>query len=358
MTETQNFPRKSRRTLHVMAGALVSAAVLAACGSRFTSNEQAASAGGTSTGPGSVSSASGADAGRASMIGGPSSNIAGSGGTAASDVSPSQAGGGAGSGQGGVVSQGGTGEAAGVVNSAGGTFAGSAGAASGVSGTGGAIAAAGTAGSAVVSGGSASFNPCSPATMIDDMEDGNDRNCPNQGRNGEWWASTGTTTGSIDPAKTGEFPAYALLADARVHSNYGMRLSGKGFGHTDADWASIGFNLIDDAAYDLTPYQGLAFYAKSKAGPVTVHVEFATDSTTALAEGGACQTKCNDHWSKSVSVDGTWRELTVPFSSLAQEGWGVKPKDLAHTRFVFFGFLGTDGGPAEFEYLIDDVRLY
>ena len=41
-----------------------------------------------------------------------------------------------------------------------------------------------------------------------------------------------------------------------------------------------------------------------------------------------------------------------------QEGWGVKPKDLAHTLFVYFGFLGTDGGPANFELLIDDVRLY
>ena len=48
----------------------------------------------------------------------------------------------------------------------------------------------------------------------------------------------------------------------------------------------------------------------------------------------------------------------MPFDSLAQEGWGVKPKDLAHTLFAYFGFLGTDGGPANFEFLIDDVRLY
>jgi hypothetical protein len=32
--------------------------------------------------------------------------------------------------------------------------------------------------------------------------------------------------------------------------------------------------------------------------------------------------------------------------------------DLAHTRIIYFGFLGTDGGPSEFEYLIDDLRLY
>jgi len=258
------------------------------------------------------------------------------------------------SGHSGNPSPGGASGSAGAISATGGTFGGSGGAPVGVGGVGGTIAAAGAAGS----GGAGSWSPCTPALVIDDMEDGDDRNCPNQGRNGEWWASTGTTVGSIDPPKIGEFPAYALGADARAHSNYGMRLSGKGFGHADADWASIGFNLIDNAAYDLTPYQGLAFFAKSKAGTLTVHVEFATDSTTATAEGGACQSKCNDHWSKSVSVDSTWHELTIPFSSLAQEGWGVQAKDLAHTRFVFFGFLGSDGGPAAFEYLIDDVRLY
>jgi len=197
-----------------------------------------------------------------------------------------------------------------------------------------------------------------PVLVIDDMEDGNDRNCPNQGRNGEWWSSTGTLTGSIDPPKVGEFPAYPLASDARVNSNYGMRLSGKGFGHEEADWASLGFNLIDNAAYDLTHYQGLAFYAKSKAGSLTLHVEFASDTTTASSEGGACQTNCNDHWANAVTLDGSWQQFMVPFASLQQEGWGVQPKDLAHTRFVYFGFLGTDGGPAAFEFLIDDVRLY
>jgi hypothetical protein len=59
-----------------------------------------------------------------------------------------------------------------------------------------------------------------------------------------------------------------------------------------------------------------------------------------------------------VTVDGSWHELSVPFASLAQEGWGVQPKDLAHARFIYFGFLGTDGGPASFEFLIDDVKLY
>jgi hypothetical protein len=37
---------------------------------------------------------------------------------------------------------------------------------------------------------------------------------------------------------------------------------------------------------------------------------------------------------------------------------GLKPQDLAHTLFVYFGILGTDGGPASFDFLVDDMRLY
>jgi len=248
--------------------------------------------------------------------------------------------------QAGAPALGGGGSGGGGAQSGGGAHAGSA-------GKGGAAGKGGTGGSA---GGG--WSPCTPELMIDDMEDGNDRNCPNQDRDGEWWSSTGTLTGSIDPPKVGEFPAYPLASDARVRSNYGMRLAGTGFGHEDADWASIGFNLIDNATYDLTPYQGLAFYAKSKAGGLTLHVEFATDTTTASSDGGACESDCNDHWAKSVTLDGSWHEFMVPFASLKQEGWGVQPKDLEHTRFVYFGFLGTDGGAETFEFLIDDVRLY
>lgn len=261
------------------------------------------------------------------------------------------------SGRAGDTSRAGAGATGGIVLGTGG-ISGTAGTFNPTGGAGGTLATGAAGGAGTGGAGAGGWSPCTPTLMIDDMEDGDDRSCPNQGRNGEWWASNGTTTGTTEPPKTGEFPAYALGSDARVHSNYGMRLSGKGYGHTDADWASIGFNLVDNNSYDLTPYQGLAFYAKSKAAAITVHVEFATDTTTATSEGGACQTKCNDHWSKSVSVDGSWHEFSVPFSTLAQEGWGVQPKDLAHTRFVFFGFVGTDGGPAEFEFLIDDVRLY
>jgi hypothetical protein len=250
---------------------------------------------------------------------------------------------------------GGDANAAGSVNAAG---SGAAGAGASGGGSGGAAGAAGNPGAAGTAGAAGAPARCMPLTLIDDMEDGDDRSCPNQQRNGEWWTATGTTTGTIDPPTQGNFPAYALGSDRRGSSNYGMRLAGTGFGHGDADWASLGFNLIDDAAYDLSSYTGLAFYAKSKQGALPLHVEFATDTTTALAAGGACTASCNDHYSVKLSIDGAWREYSVAFDQLQQAGWGPKTKDLEHTRFVYFGFLGTDGGAASFDFLIDDVRLY
>jgi hypothetical protein len=199
---------------------------------------------------------------------------------------------------------------------------------------------------------------CTPAVVIDDMEDGDALTCANQGRQGDWWTAAGTMTGAIDPRTDVDFPAFPLGSDARPGSNYGMRFSGTDFGHTEDDWAQIGFFLAGESAYDLTPYTGLTFYAKSRAAPIKVHVEFATTTTTPTVDGGSCATNCNDHFEAIVALSGDWQEFTLPFASLAQEGWGPKPKDLAHTIFVYFGFLGTDGGPSDFDFLVDDISLY
>lgn len=197
-----------------------------------------------------------------------------------------------------------------------------------------------------------------PLQVVDDMEDGDALTCKNQGRSGDWWSASGTTTGTIDPPTNEDFPAYPLGADARPGSNYGMRLAGKGFGHTDDDWASLGFFLAGESAYDLTPYTGLTFYAKSRSAATLVHVKFATATTTSTSEGGSCDSNCNDHFAAIVAVTSEWQKFTVSFDTLAEEGWGPKPKDLAHTLFVYFGYLGTDGGSGTFDFLVDDIVLY
>jgi hypothetical protein len=182
--------------------------------------------------------------------------------------------------------------------------------------------AGGRGGQAGFAGGTVGVSPCSPPLDVDDMEDGDALICPNQGRSGDWWTATGTVTGLIDPPTDEDFPAFALGSDARPGSHYGMRFSGSSFGHTEADWASIGFYMASEAAYDLTPYSGFAFYAKSRTTTTQLHVEFATATTTATSDGGSCATNCNDHYEAIVTLGTDWQEFTVDFDALAQEGWG------------------------------------
>lgn len=199
---------------------------------------------------------------------------------------------------------------------------------------------------------------CTPVLVVDDMEDGDALTCANQGRGGDWWTASGTPTGSIDPPTNVDFPAYPLGADARPASKYGMRLSGTGSAHTDDDWASVGFFLAGGSPYDLSSYGGFTFYGKSRAGSAKVHVEFATLTTTPASDGGTCADDCTDHYETIVTLSGDWQKFTLPFDAITQEGWGVKPKDLAHTIFVYFGYQGTDGGTGNFEFLVDDISLY
>ena len=362
---------------------LAGCAAVAACGPTFHAEDGAAGAGASSTagaggekggsagtggtpdtgmggtarggaGSPSMTAGSGGRGGNASEAGrsGDGTGDTGAGAVGGADTRGGSGGTGGDDAAGGTAPEGGSGPQAG----SGGISAGSAG--DGGVNTNGGGAGLGGAGLGGVAGAGGATTFCAPATMIDDMEDGNDLSCVNQGRSGEWWAATGTRTGTTDPSESGEFPAFALGADARTGSVYGMRLSGQNFGHTEDDWASLGFYLAANFAYDLTSYQGLSFYAKSRASAVSIHVTFATNTTTPVDSGGTCTDDCNDHFAGTVTLDGSWRQFEVPFADLVQEGWGVQPKDLAHALFVYFGFLGTDMGPAAFDFLIDDVRLY
>jgi hypothetical protein len=87
------------------------------------------------------------------------------------------------------------------------------------------------------------------------MEDGDDYICENEGRHGVWWTSKGSSEGStITPEAGTRFQATPLGEHARQGSEYGMRLTGSGFG-TDfnGDSAILGFTFVNDSSYDVTP---------------------------------------------------------------------------------------------------------
>jgi hypothetical protein len=325
----------------------------------------ASSTGGAAAGNGGSSPARGGGSG-----GGPSGGVGGSaqggthsagGGTGGSDALGGKPG------QGGSPSLGGT-DALGGTGAVGGTDAlGGTGAQGGappeggrgplMGGAGGMTADAGRAGAAGAAGGPNLPVGCTSTDVIDDMEDGDQLTCASLGRSGDWWTAVGPTTATIDPPTDEDFPAFELGTDARAGSTYGMHLGGEGFGRTDDDWASLGFFVAGGDPYSLSAYQGIRFYGKANVA-LTIHVVFATATTTPTSEGGDCQDDCNDHYALGAAFTTSWKEFTIPFASLVQEGWGEKDKDLGHTLFVYFGYVGPDGGATSFDFLVDDILLY
>jgi hypothetical protein len=72
--------------------------------------------------------------------------------------------------------------------------------------------------------------------------------------------------------------------------------------------------------------------------------------------GGSC-TICSDHYGTEIPLTSQWQQVSVPFSSLKQRGWGrplLAQPDLEHVTSLQLGF----GGGVVFDLWIDDVELY
>jgi endoglucanase len=102
--------------------------------------------------------------------------------------------------------------------------------------------------------------------------------------------------------------------------------------------ASIG---SDAAPYDLTGYAGISYTYQGGAHRVQVQVSDVTDY---------------DDFGLSLPASPTWKTVTLPFETFAQEGWGVKaPFDLSHVRNIAFSLKGATG--ASGGLMIDDVLI-
>jgi hypothetical protein len=241
--------------------------------------------------------------------------------------------------------------------------AGNGGAGNGGAGAGGSSASSGSVGA---SGGSGTIG-CMPDLVIDDMEDGDDFNCPNHGLHGDWWSSKDPASSSITPAEGTQFQAYPLGNDARTGSKYGMYLQGTGIGSGSASWAALGMNFVNKTPpttsgahtvpYDVSGFSGISFWAKSTLGNITVRMNIATVATLATSDGGTCVTNCADHWGHNEALNGSWQQFSRPFSMLAQSNSGtMEPEDLKHAMFLQFLYAG-GSNPSTFEFLIDDVSF-
>jgi hypothetical protein len=280
--------------------------------------------------------------------GGASSAGANNGGGGASNAGAGNGGGGASSGGGGGSSSAGAGNGGGGASSGGG---GQGGSAVGHGGSGG-------------SGGAAQIG-CGSPNIVDDLEDGNGTICPHALRSGGWYVATSSAGVSTSPVASTLINAYALGADAHHSSTFGMRFAGSGFS-TDVPWAAIGTSVSSTATpYDASGYTSVRFWAKSRTTAIVVRFNMSTTETRSTANGGTCTgTKCDDSYGKFINIGTDWAEYEVIFSLAAQSGWGTQAvKNMAHLWTLEFNytqkpFMQNTTNPADFDFLIDDLRFY
>jgi hypothetical protein len=215
---------------------------------------------------------------------------------------------------------------------------------------------------------------CMPAMVIDDMEDGDNVGCPNQGRSPVWFTVSGPVPGSaVYPLPNSSFAAYPLSGtDVRSGSNYGMRFDGSGFGADPLanDWAFLGLSMLAPGGpYDASAFAGVKFWAKSRSGTLVLRVNLSTTASRDTANGGTCvqpasstQPGCNDAYGQWETLSSSWTLYHVVFMYTTQVGWGqALPKDFAHLWGLEFQYQSDPNGfaanPSSFDFLIDDVAF-
>jgi hypothetical protein len=187
--------------------------------------------------------------------------------------------------------------------------------------------------------------------MIDDFEDDDSQILLNAGRNGSWFVLN-DMAGVQTPAAHGEF--CSLLTPARGASTRALHTTGSGF----KTWgALVGADFVVNgtaaAAYDISAYQGVTFWAKLGKASATkgMRVSIRTYETVY-----AC-TSCGDHFGSVATLSDTFQSFQLPFSDMKQAGWG-KPQvatfDLARAYAVIFGW----GVDEPFDAWIDDLSFY
>jgi hypothetical protein len=203
--------------------------------------------------------------------------------------------------------------------------------------------------------------------MIDDMTNGTNAICTNQGRQGTWFTVKGSLASTtITPVENTTFNAWPLGADTRGGRTYGMRLAGTGFAGTSSAnaFAILATTLTTpNGAYDASGFTGVSFYAKSKAGPTTIRVNFETTETRDTMQGGDCvEPNCDDHFGQYVALTATWQQYSIAFQYTTQEGWGqVAQPNFAHLWNIDFVYTAMANGatnPGNFEFLLSDLAFF
>jgi hypothetical protein len=121
--------------------------------------------------------------------------------------------------------------------------------------------------------------------------------------------------------------------------------------------SSLATNGSEAAAYDVSGHTGIKLWVRSGATSLyaakQVRLNLPTPATTS---GGGCSV-CNDHFGVDVPLTSKWTQITVPFSSLRQTGYGMPrlfAPDLSHVMAIQLMFAKN----VSFDLWVDDIVFY
>jgi hypothetical protein len=195
------------------------------------------------------------------------------------------------------------------------------------------------------------------ANMIDDMEEGSPNILNRGGRSGSWFTYNDQTDGGVQTPAPMTPCLPALIPDGgRCGSLHAQHTFGSGFTNYGV---GLGFDLNHPAGprmtYDVSMYNGIAFWAR---GPQDIDVLVVEQATASIGEGGTCDPttmKCDDHYQTPVSVSAGWQQYTVAWSMLKQKNFGTA---VPFNKQTVFGVQFAVNPAPAFDYWIDDVGFY
>ncbi len=192
--------------------------------------------------------------------------------------------------------------------------------------------------------------------LIDNMEADTGLIPASHGRSGTWFVYNDMSAGGTQTPSSGTLLPTRLspaVTQGSATSNWASQTSGSGF----ASYAGMGFNINDPpatgvrATYDAHTYTGFLFYAKVGSGS-TQSVRFNVPTKQTDAEGGVC-TKCSDHFGVALTLSTSWQPITVPYSMLMQQNFGLPQTTFDPTQI--YGCQFQTGANASFDVWIDDI---
>ncbi len=188
--------------------------------------------------------------------------------------------------------------------------------------------------------------------LIDDLEDGNGQVALVAGRSGYWYSAADPNGSTISGAG-----AFTPTDGGAAGSKKAARATGKTATGDGAWGATFGFSFApDNAAYDVSKYAGVSFWAKAGAKS-TKSVRVKLGDANTRPEGKVCSSGCWNHFGQDLTLSEEWQQYTIKFADLKQQaGWGdPRPATLAAQHAMSLDWSISAG--QDFDIWIDDVAF-